>query len=156
MYTILKWIIFWKLNCPYVVMTEMVWPVSQFWQMEITLRYLLMWRSEIEIVHYWVAFLCCFSVSSLLILFRYCLHSAACLFWALGSNMPKFTAFMATNWKKKTRHEKKHPDNDDDRQVLNKLIDFINCKSFVVSPPQTDATLLDVTPGRRYCHIYMG
>ena len=38
--------------------------------MEITLRYLLMWHSEIEIVHYWVAFLCCFSVSSLLILFR--------------------------------------------------------------------------------------
>ena len=70
-------------------MAEMVWPVGQFWQMEITLRYLLMWHSEIEIVHYWVAFLCCFSVSSLLILLRYFLHSAACLFWALGSNMPK-------------------------------------------------------------------
>ena len=101
-------------------MTEMVWPVGQFWQMEITLRYLLMWHSEIEIVHYWGAFLCCFSVSSLLILFRYCLHSAARLFWELGSNMPKLTTFMATNWKKKKM--KKYPDNDDDMQVINKLI----------------------------------
>ena len=46
-------------------MTEMVWPVGQFWQMEITLRYLLMWHSEIEIVHYWGAFLCCFPASPL-------------------------------------------------------------------------------------------
>ena len=31
--------------------------VGQFWQMDVTLRYLLMWHSEIEIVHYWVVFL---------------------------------------------------------------------------------------------------
>ena len=73
-------------------MTEMVWLVGHFWQMEITLRYLLMWHSEIKIVHNRGAFLCCFSVSSLLILFRCCLHSAACLIWALGSNMLSLTS----------------------------------------------------------------
>ena len=84
-------------------MTEMVWPVGQFCQMEITLRYLFMWHGEIEIVHYWGAFLCFFVVNFVPVLLPFCRLSVL----GTGLEHGQTHGICGNELKKKKKHMKK-------------------------------------------------